>query len=251
MHTLQFDSLLYNKDKLDKPGSWADYWQPEKRYGAKVKGHVINYNPANLLSVYALIHAAELGGGSATNMDPAWALLKSQKPYVGVVVTTSAEAAPHFESGEVWLSPYWSARAGYYISRGIPYGMVVPKEGVIANIDSASVPIGAKNKKLAYEFINFMLEPATQRAWCLAYFCSPGRGDITDWPKALRGHADRDQQAVRLGQAAGPRGDRQQPQGLDAALAGDHGLARVLRRCARRRPAWHASSAAAFRRTGC
>jgi len=118
-------------------------------------------------------------------MDPAWAMLKSQKPWVGVVVTTSAEAAPHFESGEVWISPYWSARAGYYISRGIPYGMVVPKEGVIANIDSASVPIGAKNKKLAYEFINFMLEPATQRAWCLAYFCSPGRGDLTDWPKSF------------------------------------------------------------------
>jgi putative spermidine/putrescine transport system substrate-binding protein len=185
MHTLQFDSLLYNKDKIDKPTSWADYWQPEKRYGAKVKGHLINYNPANLLSVFALIHAAELGGGSATNMEPAWALLKSQKPYVGVVVTASAEAAPHFESGEVWLSPYWSARAGYYISRGIPYGMTVPKEGVMANIDTAAVPIGAKNKKLAYEFINFMLEPAIQRAWCTAYFCSPGRGDITDWPKGF------------------------------------------------------------------
>src|SRR4030095_179580 len=109
-----------NKDKIDKPGAWSDYWQPEKRYGAKVKGHIINYNPANLLSVYALIHAAELGGGRTSNMDPAWAILKAQKPYVGVVVTTSAEAAPHFESGEVWLSPYWSARAGYYISRGIP-----------------------------------------------------------------------------------------------------------------------------------
>jgi len=185
MHTLQFDSLLYNKDKIDKPVSWADYWQPEKKYGAKIKGHVINYNPANLLSVYALIHAAELGGGSTANMEPAWAILKAQKPMVGVVVTTSAEAAPHFESGEVWISPYWSARAGYYISRGIPYGMVVPKEGVIANIDSASVPIGAKNKKLAFEFINFMLEPASQYAWCQAYFCSPGRGDLTDWPKAF------------------------------------------------------------------
>ena len=185
VHTLQFDSLLYNKDKLEKPASWADYWQPEKRYGSKIKGHVINYNPANLLSVYALIHAAELGGGGTANMDPAWAMLKAQKPYVGVVVTTSAEAASHFESGEVWISPYWSARAGYYISRGIPYGMVVPKEGVIANIDSASVPVGAKNKKLAYEFVNFMLEPATQLAWCQAYFCSPGRGDITDWPKAF------------------------------------------------------------------
>src|SRR4249919_3657138 len=42
IHTLQFDSLLYNKDKLDKPVSWADYWQPDKRYGAQVNGHLIN-----------------------------------------------------------------------------------------------------------------------------------------------------------------------------------------------------------------
>jgi putative spermidine/putrescine transport system substrate-binding protein len=183
MHTLQFDSVLYHKDRIERPESWADYWQPDKRYGAKIKGHVINYNPANLLSVYALIHAAELGGGGAQNMEPAWAMLKAQKPWVGVVVTASTEAVPHFESGEVWISPYWSARAGYYVSRGLPYRMTVPREGVIANIDSACVPVGAKNKKLAYEFINFWLEPATQRAWCLAYFCSPGRGDIGDWPK--------------------------------------------------------------------
>ncbi len=183
VHTLQFDSLLYHKDKIEKPVSWADYWQPEKRYGAKVKGHLINYNPANLLSVYALLHAAELGGGGASNMEPAWALLKNQKPYVGVVVTSSAEAVPHFENGEVWLSPYWSARAGYYIDRGLPYGMIVPKEGVIANVDLGCVPVGARNKKLAYEFINFWLEKSTQLAWSQAYFCSPGRGDITDWPK--------------------------------------------------------------------
>lgn len=183
--TLQFDSLFYHKDKVERPLSWADYWQPEKRYGAKVKGHIINYNPANLISIYALVHAAELGGGSASNMEPAWALLKSQKPSVGVVVTASAEAVPHFESGEVWLSPYWSARAGYYIDRGLPYAMTVPKEGVFANVDLACVPVGAKNKKLAYEFINFWLDKSTQRAWSLAYFCSPGRGDIADWPKGF------------------------------------------------------------------
>src|SRR4029434_1689055 len=79
IHTLQFDSLLYNKDKVDKPESWADYWQPEKRYGAKVKGHIINYNPANLLSVYALIHAAELGGGGMLTRTTAWLLLTNTK----------------------------------------------------------------------------------------------------------------------------------------------------------------------------
>ena len=64
IHTLQFDSLLYNKDKVEKPDSWADYWAPQKRYGDKIKGHVIAFHPNNLLSVYALIFAAQLGGGS-------------------------------------------------------------------------------------------------------------------------------------------------------------------------------------------
>jgi len=183
VHTLQFDTLIYNKAQLDAPTSWGDYWEPVKRYGDKIKGHVINYNPANLLSIYALLQAAKVGGGGPDNMDPAWTLLKNQKPFVGTVVTTSAEAFPYFENGQVWLSPYWSARAGYYISRGLPFGMVFPKEGVIGNIDSACVPVGAKNKKLAYEFVNFWMDKETQRAFALAYFCSPGRGDIADWPK--------------------------------------------------------------------
>ena len=128
-HTLQYAALVYNKEKLERPRSWADYWEPQKKYGEKIKGHVINYNPANLLSVYALIHAAQLGKGGVENMDPAWARLKAQKPYVGVVVTGSAEAVPHFENGQVWISPYWSARSGYYIDRGLPFEMVIPAGG--------------------------------------------------------------------------------------------------------------------------
>jgi len=181
-HTLQYCALIYQKEKLERPASWADYWQPEKRYGDRIKGHVINYNPANLLSVYALIHAAQLGGGGVDNMEPAWERLRAQKPYVGVMVTGSTEAVPYFENGEVWISPYWSARSGYYIARGLPFDMVVPQEGVIGLFDCAAVPVGAKNKKLAYEFLNFRLEPEVQRAFSLAYFSSPGRGDIADWP---------------------------------------------------------------------
>jgi putative spermidine/putrescine transport system substrate-binding protein len=81
--------------------------------------------------------------------------------------------------------PFWSARSAIYVNRGLPYGMTVPKEGTVLLGNTSGIPIGAKNKKLAYEFINFQLDPAIQRAWCLAYFCSPGRGDITDWPKGF------------------------------------------------------------------
>lgn len=182
-HTYMFAALIYNKDKIERPTSWADYWEPHKRYGDKIKGHVIAFHPTNLLAVYALLHAAELGGGNADNMEPAWQRLQAQKPYHGPVVTGSSEAVPYFENGEVWIAPYWSPRSAYYIARGLPFGMVVPGEGVKGLCDVGAVPVGAKNKKLAFEFLNFRLDPEVQREFSLAYYSSPGRGDITDWPK--------------------------------------------------------------------
>ena len=45
-------------------------------------------------------------------------------------------------------------------------------------IDVACVPMGAKNKNLAYEFLNWRLDPAIQREWALAYFSSPTRPGV-------------------------------------------------------------------------
>ncbi len=185
IHTLQFDSLLYNKDKLDKPTSWADYWQPEKRYGAKVKGHVINYNPANLLSVYALIHAAELGGGSASNMDPAWALLRRRSPMSASSsrrrprrrrISRAAKCgsrrtgarAPATTSAAAFRTGWSCRRKASSPTSTPPRCRSAPRTRSSPTSSSTSCSI-----------------PRRQRAWCIAYFCSPGRGDITDWPKGF------------------------------------------------------------------
>ena len=55
---------------------------------------------------------------------------------------------------------------------------VIPDEGAIGLFDVACVPVGAKNKKLAYEFLNWRLDPAIQREWALAYFSSPTRPGV-------------------------------------------------------------------------
>ncbi len=183
VHTVQYASLIYNKEKVEKPDSWADYWEPWKRYGEDIRNHVIGYNPANLLSIFALLYAARLDGGGTDNMAPAWDYLKNQKPYLGVVVTGSSEAVPHFENGQVWISPYWSGRAALYIDRGLPFEMVVPKEGVFGLPDVAAVPAGTANKELAFEFVNFRLSKDVQRAFSLAYHAGPGRNDISDFPE--------------------------------------------------------------------
>lgn len=182
MNYYQYTALIWNKNRIGAPDSWDDYWTPGRKYGEMIRGRVINFNPGNLLSIYALIMAARLGGGGLDNMEPAWERLRAQKPWVGTVVTTSAQAAPYFENEQVWIAPYWSARSVYYRDAGHPIDLVIPKEGTIGLGVGSSVPVGASNKRLAFEFLNFRLEPEIQREFCLAYKASPGRPDITGWP---------------------------------------------------------------------
>jgi putative spermidine/putrescine transport system substrate-binding protein len=185
VHTYQYTALLWNKTHVEAPSSWANYWNPGPVYGDKIKGHLIAFEPANLLSIYALIMAAKLQGGGIDNMNPAWDLLKAQKPWVGVSVMASAAAAPYFENDQVWLAPYWSARSGYYAGANYPVDFCIPKEGTIGLGNCGAVPVGAANKKLAFEFLNFRLEPEVQRAFNIAYHSSPARPDIMDWPASF------------------------------------------------------------------
>ena len=182
----QYLALLWNKNHLEKPVSWADYWMPAQKYGDKAKGHLLGHDPAtNLLEIYGLIMAAKLRGGGVNDMSGAWDLLRDQKPWLAATIQTSAQAAPYFENDQVWLTPYWSGRSGYYVAKGYPLDFTIPKEGTIGLADVSAVPMNAANKRLALEFLNFRLEPEVQRAFCIGYYASPGRPDITDWPAAF------------------------------------------------------------------
>lgn len=180
---MQYAALYYNKSKLEAPTSWRDYWDPGARYGAKVKGHVLQVHPGSILCHFALIMAARLDGGGVENIEPAFKYLEKQKPYVGLTEQSSSKMAPYFENEEIWLSPYWSARAAFYVARGFPMELVIPKEGTLLLPNTGGVPIGAKNKRMAFEFLNFRLEKEIQREFCLQYHIGPGRADMGEWPK--------------------------------------------------------------------
>ena len=217
MHTLQFDSLLYNKDKLDRPVSWADYWQPREALRREDQGPRHQLQPGE--------------PAVGVRADPCGRARRRRRVEHGARVgdPEGAEALRRRRRHDVGRSG-----AAFRKRRGLDLAVLERARGLLHQPRHSvrdgraegrrdrqhrlgRVPVGAKNKKLAYEFINFMLDPAIQRAWCLAYFCSPGRGDLTDWPKAFA-----DSQIVTAKQfdsvkLPGPRGDRQQPQGLDAA----------------------------------
>ena len=147
---------------------------------------MITHGPSNFpLLIYAMIMGARAKGGSETDLSAAWDMLKGLKPYIATVAATSAQAVPYMENEQVWIMPFWSARAALYAARGLPFGVTVPKEGTIALANCASVPVGAANKRLAFEFLNFRLDPDIQRAFCEAYYASPGRPDVPGFAAAF------------------------------------------------------------------
>lgn len=173
-----YASLFYNKDRIKAPESWLDYFRPQAKYGDAIKGKLLAFDPANVLEVYAIAMGAQAVGGGIGNMAPGFALLKEQKPYVSQVPTMSSAAVPSFENGSVWLAPFWSSRAAYYKARGLPFDFVIPKEGTMGLGGTSGIPVNTGNPRLAYEFLNYRLEPEVQRAFCLAYFASPARPDV-------------------------------------------------------------------------
>lgn len=68
------------------------------------------------------------------------------------------EIFPKMTAGEAALAPYYAGDAVTMIGDNPDLDFVVPKEGTNRFVDAMVVPKSSKNKDLAEQFINFMLE---------------------------------------------------------------------------------------------
>ena len=148
VQTYQYLAMIWDKNKIKQPASWLDYWQPQQAYGDAIKSHLVSHGPANFtLLIYAMIMGARSRGGGESDLTAAWDMLKEQKPYIGFVAASSAQAVPYMENEQVWLMPFWSGRALLYAARGLPFGVTIPKEGTIALANCCAVPIGRREQE--------------------------------------------------------------------------------------------------------
>ncbi len=63
------------------------------------------------------------------------------------------------KSEELWIAQCYNGDAAFLVEENSNMNFVIPKEGTSFWIDTVAIPIGAKNKRLAEEFINFILRP--------------------------------------------------------------------------------------------
>ncbi|MDR7521719.1 MAG: ABC transporter substrate-binding protein [Armatimonadota bacterium] len=180
---LQYMSLMYNtRNVTPPPTSWRILWD------AKYKGRIIVPDIGNILAVYLLFMAAYMNGGDQHNLEPGWAQIAALRDNALAVIESSADMVPYFERGQAWLLPYWDGRAHYYKNRGLPVDFLIPKEGTVGLVNTLNVPVGAKNKELAYEFINFWLSKEMQEKWAQAYTVGTARVDTVLPPEHSQRH---------------------------------------------------------------
>lgn len=151
-------AILYNPAMVDTPPtSYADLWDP------KYKGKV---GVSDILHMATSAVAAIAGGGSASDFEPGRAKLLELRDQQDVRIYPSNETiAAALQSGEIWITVNYVARAYSWKNAGVPIEFAVATEGAIPIAFEMAVPKNARNPEQAFAYLNAALTPAAQSAF--------------------------------------------------------------------------------------
>jgi putative spermidine/putrescine transport system substrate-binding protein len=161
-------TILHNK-KSAAPTSWDDLWSPA--YQGKVLVPAITDTQALLMTVMA----AQLGGGSLENLEPAWPKLKALKPQVFSFIENRALDAQVLQAGQATVAVDIPTYFKPYMSDNSDIGVTTAlKEGYFAITGAAVLVKGSKgNRDLAHAFINQALSPDAQAGFATEAWYGP------------------------------------------------------------------------------
>jgi putative spermidine/putrescine transport system substrate-binding protein len=131
-------------------------------FSEKYKGQLSLPDMASTAGPYLLITLAEKAGGSATNVEPGFKLLKANKDKVKQWYMTSSEVQTAFSTGEIGVAVFMDMNMPTLKKAGLNVKWVNPKEGGFSAAATINVVKGCKNPELAQLYVNYMLSDAVQ-----------------------------------------------------------------------------------------
>ncbi|MGE3973818.1 MAG: PotD/PotF family extracellular solute-binding protein [Bdellovibrionales bacterium] len=97
--------------------------------------------------------------GNSTSKKELLEAEKVMKQLKSKVRLFTSDPKQHLYSEDIWIAQAYSGDAKITAKTKPELKYFVPKEGSTLWIDNMAVPVGASQKDLAFEFINFILEP--------------------------------------------------------------------------------------------
>ena len=133
--------------------SWKDLWNPE------LAGMIAlpDFDPSHIVTV-----AAVLAGGGPENWEVGQDNLMALKPNIRAFYSNDANSQQLIGSGETPVQVLLSMNGHYMKDQGVPLEIVIPEEGAIIGIDTIGIMAGTKKLDLAYQFLNYALDPEVQ-----------------------------------------------------------------------------------------
>src|SRR5262249_17764676 len=162
-------NLVYRKDKFPNggPRSWADFWDVKKFPGTRS----LYVNPVRTLIFALLADGVPRDKLYPLDVDRAFKKLDAIKPHIKVGWTQGNQSQHLLRDGEVDMMAIWNARASELAAQGVPVELVW--NGAHISITMWGVAKGAPNRKLAWEFIQFAVQPKQQAEFCNRLFYGP------------------------------------------------------------------------------
>ncbi len=156
-------------------GSWKDLWRPE--YAGKLGLPGIGHTQMPMF----LIIAAELHGGSESDIDPGLKALAKLDP--GVLQYFWTEWADRAKAGEVTVVPEFNYSLLGAQGAGVDFVYDFPQEKAIAADNTMSIVKGRPNEDLAHVFLDVAFDADVQTDFCAEWLGSPANTKATIAPK--------------------------------------------------------------------
>jgi len=155
--TMQAIGIAYNpKSVKTPPTSWADLWKPE------YKSRVGITSLASTLGMAFLVDINRVEGGDESNMDRAFAKLKTLLPNLAAVSANFGAHGALFQQGEIDIGVQNFNFAEELKAKGVPIEFVRVASGTPAWKTTMHVVKGALKPDLAYGYIDSQLAPDVQ-----------------------------------------------------------------------------------------
>ena len=144
------------KTKGIDPKRWRDLWNPRLEKSIMIGEQTVTYT---IQSINLMLH-----GKLWPVQKDAWEWLKKLSPNIHSLPLDPAEMQNLLARNEAQVAVLFDGRIWTMQDAGVPVRYVIPQEGLYANLDYFSIPRGTPNRDLAFDLLNFALEPASQRA---------------------------------------------------------------------------------------
>jgi spermidine/putrescine-binding protein len=158
------DPMIYDTTAFPRPpDSWNVMWDP------KLKGKVSVWDDLSTVYMAAQIlgydkpDSSHIYNLSDEELDAVKKKLVQLKPNIRKLWSTGGELTNLFQNHEVVIAMGWPLMTNQLRKSNFPVGETIPKENTTGWIDHLMITAGSENKDLAYKFLEFMMQPQTQK----------------------------------------------------------------------------------------